>query len=143
MKTIKSLITEEIALLSESFIMNDDNFKFKQTVTNSIFNNYDKLSNDNDLNIIQSSININWNIKFWLNDFGIENLIIEIDNLDGYYILEERDKVSDELINNINKNINEIKWNFEYSEVSLSIGGSLYIRSLSFDFQNNTCTVSF
>jgi len=142
MKTIKSLINEEIALLSESFIHTDDNFIFKQTITDSYFYNYDK-SSDNDLDIKESNVTVKWGIKFWLNGYGIENFIIEIDNIEGQYILEEYDKQSDELINKTAKNINEIKWNFENGDVILTSGGSLYVSSLQFNFENNTCTVGF
>ena len=142
MKDIKSIINEEIALLSESFIHTDDNFIFKQVITNSYFSNYDT-SKDYDLNITESNILVNWRIKFWVNNFGIENFIIEVDTIEGQYLLEEYDKISDELVNSTAKNINDIKWNFVNSDVSLTTGGALYISSLDFDFETNTCTVKF
>jgi len=142
MKSIKSIINEEIALLSESYIHSDDNFIFKQTITNSYFSNYDN-SSDYDLDIKESNILVKWRVKFWLNNFGIENFIIEVDSIEGQYVLEQYDKVSDELVNSIAKNINEIKWNFENSDVALTTNGSLYIDSLEFDFKTNTCIVKF
>lgn len=143
MKSIKSIINEELALLNESFILDNDNFMFKQIITNSIFNNYKKLSTDYDINITQSNITVYWKIKFWLNDYGIENLIVEIDKVEGSYNLEMRDFQSDELINNINKNINEISWNFQTTNVVISAGDSLYIKTVSFDFANNMCVIGF
>lgn len=142
MKSIKSIINEEIALLSESYIHSDDNFIFKQTITNSYFSNYDN-SSDYDLDIKESNILVIWRVKFWLNNFGIENFIIEVDSIEGQYVLEQYDKVSDELVNSTAKNINEIKWNFENSDVALTTNGSLYIDSLEFDFKTNTCTIKF
>jgi hypothetical protein len=142
MKDIKSIINEEIALLTESYIHSDDNFIFKQTITNSSFSNYDT-SAEYDLDITESNILVKWRVKFWLNNFGIENLVIEIDGIEGQYLLEEYDKISDELVNSTAKNINDIKWNFENSDVVLTTGGSLYIDSLEFDFKTNTCTVKF
>ena len=142
MKSIKSIINEEIALLSESYIHSDDNFIFKQSITNSYFSNYDN-SSDYDLDIKESNILVKWRIKFWLNNFGIENFIIEVDSIEGQYVLEQYDKVSDELVNSTAKNINDIQWNFQNADVSLNVGGSLYIDSIDFDFKTNICTVKF
>jgi len=142
MKDIKSIINEEIALLNESFIHSDDKFIFKQAITNSYFSNYDN-SAEYDMDIKESNILVKWRIKFWLNDFGIENFIIEVDSVEGQYLLEQYDKVSDELVNSTAKNINEIQWNFENSAAALTVNGSLYINSLDFDFKTNTCIVKF
>ena len=40
-------------------------------------------------------------------------------------------------------NIGETKWNFVINEVTLKLGGSLYVESLEFDFKSNTCNIIF
>ncbi len=142
MKTIKSIINEEIALLNESFIYSDDNLVFNQVSINNSFSNYDN-SDEYDLKIQKSNILVIWSIKFWVNESGLENFIIEVESVSGYFILEQYDKQSDELVNSTAKNINDIKWNFQNSNGVLTTGGSLYIKMLDFDFKTNTCIVKF
>lgn len=76
---IKQIIKEEIKhMLNETHIMEDDNFKFRQQIENPKFQNYDSFSGDYDININKSNIVVNWSIKFWLNQSGVENFFIDV-----------------------------------------------------------------
>ena len=142
MKSIRSIITEEIASLNNS----DNQFQFSQIILNSYFSNYNNLyrSNDFEYDITESQINISWRVVFDLKTDGINSFNIRIDNSDikGYYVLEQIDKHTD-ASTMINKNINEINWNITYSDIVLNNGGALRINSLEFDIDSNTCKINF
>lgn len=143
MSNINKFINEEIKKLDESYVYADDSLQFVANVQNSTFHNFKKFTNDFDVLINESNINVKWNIKFWLNQYGVENFIIEADSVEGYYNLEKYDKISDESKGVDKKDINEVNWSFQNNQADLSAGGSLYVRSLSFDFDTSTCTVNF
>ena len=142
---ITAVINEEIKkVLNESYIMNDNKFKFKQNLNNSTFTNYENFTTEFDSKVLQSNIVVTWGISFWLNQNGIENFIIDVEKVEGIFQIELRDKHSDELKQNTEKNINEFEWKFIVTEnTSLIKGGSLYVSSLDFDFKNKTCVVKF
>lgn len=107
---INEIIKEEINTLNESQVFQDNNLIFNETINNSEFVNYDTLSPNFDSNILESSITINWGISFWVNDFGIENFIINVNNVSGNFVMELHDKHSDELMQKNTKDINIVKW---------------------------------
>jgi hypothetical protein len=129
--------------LNESYVMKDDRFSFRQRINNSTFFNYEGFTSEFDSDITQSDIIVNWKISFWLNDSGVENLIIDVDSVEGTYTLEQYNKQSGELEQSIDKNIADVEWKFIVDNASLSKGGSLYISTLDFDFSKQTCDVSF
>lgn len=141
---IKDIIKEELqSLLKEGYVMEHDNFKFRQEIKNSNFYNYQNFSNDFDINLDESNIVINWRIGFWLNDQGVENFLVQGDSVEGTYHVELLNKQSDDVEQEMDKNIAEIPWNFEIYPTSLKMGNGLYIKSLNFDFETKICTVNF
>jgi len=121
---LQKLISEELnGLINESYIMEHENFKFRQEIKNSSsFYNYDELSQDYDVDIDEGDITVNWHISFWLNDFGIENFIVTIDSVEGTYHVLLIDKQSNEIERDYNKNIEEIQWEFEIDDAELHMG---------------------
>jgi hypothetical protein len=141
---MNSIINEEIKnLLNEGYVMEHNNFKFRQEIKNSSFFNYSAFSNDFDVDISESNIFVNWHIGFWLNDFGVENLIVIVDSVDGMYNVKLLNRQSDELEQENNKDIAEFEWNFVIDDAVLRKGESLYIESLEFDFKTKNCRVTF
>lgn len=145
----KNIITEEVQkFLNESSIAigGGDNFTFTQTLQHPkvFFYNYSGFTTDFDVDVVNANITITWKIGFWINDSGIENFIVDIENIDGQYVLELRDKHSDELIRNETKNIKDINWKFDVQDnVTLITNGTLYVKDISFNFKNNQCSVKF
>lgn len=143
-KSLDILINEEVTnYLNEGYVFEGDNFKFQQRVNNSMFYNYEGFSTDYDLNIMESDIMVNWHIVFWLNEYGIENFNIIVDNVEGTYKIQYLNKQTDVQEQEVDKNISEIKWKFVVGNVSLELGNGLYITGLTFDFKTNTCDVEF
>ena len=141
---LKHIIAEELnKLITESISMEHENFKFRQNVKDSQFYNYSGFSQDFDIEINESSVNVNWHIAFWLNDLGIEDFIIVIDSVDGAYRLDMYDKQTDVMQQQTDKDIAEVKWKFNIEDAVLRINESLYIETLEFDFATNTCKVMF
>lgn len=141
---INEIINDEInGYLNESFSISDDRFKFSANLKNSSFYNYDSFTTEYDTDIIESDIVITWRVNFWLNKMGIENMQIEIENVDGSYLLQLYDKQTNELKQESSKNIQDTKWKYIIDDTALLKGGSLYITELNFDFKDNTCMVHF
>jgi len=141
---INTIISEELnKFLNEGYVMNDERFKFKQVINNSTFSNYENFTADFDSKVTESNVVVNWSISFWLNDAGIENLIINVESLEGTFKMQLFDKHSDELKQENDKNINDYKWKYIVGDANLAKGGALYISALVFDFKNQTCSVSF
>ena len=141
---IKDIIREEYQeLLKEGYVMEHDNFKFKQKVENPSFFNYQAFSNDYDVDISESEIYMSWRIGFWLNEMGIENFLIQVDGVEGTYNVKLYDKRTDEEAQNTDRDIAEIPWRFNVSEASLQKGGGLYIQDATFDFETKNCDVDF
>jgi hypothetical protein len=143
---IKDIINEELQeIINEGYVMEHDNFKFRQQVepTKISFNNIQKFSNDFDLDINESKIILNWRIGFWLNDMGVENFLVQADSVEGTYKVILRDKQSDEVSQENDKNIAEIPWKFQIYDAKLKLRDSLYVESLDFDFETKQCTVNF
>jgi len=136
---IKDIIKEEFQkFLNEGYVMEHDNFKFRQEIKNSGFYNYENFSNDFDVDINESDIIINWRIGFWLNDTGVENFLVQADSVEGTYKVVLLDKQTDEVSQEIDKNIAEIPWKFQILEANLKLGDTLYI-----DFKTKICAITF
>ena len=144
MGKLNTIIGEELkTFLNEGYVMTDDRFKFKQRLNNSRFYGYETFTTEFDTAITGSDIIVNWRVLFWLNEFGIENLIVDVESVEGTFLLEMHDLQSDELMQETPKNIRDFSWKFIVDEVSITKGGSLYITELLFDFKNKTCRVLF
>ena len=141
---IKNIINEELKqILKEGYVMEHDNFKFRQVIEKVNFYNYQNFSNDFDIDVTESEIAINWRIGFWLNDQGVENFLVQADSVEGSYHVALLNKQSDEIEQDIDKNIGETPWKFEINPTTLKMGDGLYIESLDFDFQTKVCNVNF
>jgi hypothetical protein len=141
---IKNIIREEFRkLLKEGYVMEHDNFKFHQEIKNSSFYNYENFSNDFDVDINESDIIVNWRIGFWLNDMGVENFLVQADSVEGTYKVVLLNKQSDEVEQEMDKDITEIPWKFRIDDAILHKGSTLYIEDLTFDFQTKICTITF
>jgi hypothetical protein len=144
MLTLNNIVENEIKkFLNEGYVMNDDRFTFKQRLNNSVFLNYETFTSDFDSKIAESDIVVTWKVSFWLNQSGIENIITNIENLEGIFNVQMYDKHTDELKQESQKNIKEIEWKYVFDEFSLTKGGSLYISALEFDFNTNICKIKF
>lgn len=141
---IKNIIKEEFQkILNEGYVMEHDNFKFRQEVEKPSFYNYQNFSNDFDIDITETNIIVNWRIGFWLNDMGVENFLVQADSVEGTYKVVLLDKRTDEISQEIDKNIAEIPWRFQIYDAKLKLRDSLYVESLDFDFETKICTVTF
>ena len=74
---------------------------------------------------------------------GFDNFIVDIEKITGEYILELYNKQTDKKEQSITKDISEIEWKFVVDDAALPKGGTLYVSALIFDFNANTCTVTF
>lgn len=140
----KSIIVEEIGrLMNEATIMSDDRFHFKQQIQSPSFYSYESFTNDYDIDIPESNIIINWSISFWLNPTGVGKLIVDVENVDGFFTIQYYDKISGELKQENQKDIKEFQWKFIINDAIIAKDGSLYVTDLAFDFKNKTCQVTF
>ena len=144
MRDIKSIINEEIIRLNETISYTSDNFLFNQVLRDQAndFFNYDT-SDQYDFDIIESVVIISWRITFWLGEISVENFRIEKEKIDGHYVLEQYDKVSQEHVNNTTKSLSEIDWDVDFSDAVLTINKGLEISGLEFDFKTNKCKAKF
>ena len=141
---IKKIINEEIQnILNESYVLEDDNFKFRQQITNSYFSNYEGFTTDFDSDILESNIIISWRVGFWLNQSGIEHYYIDVDGVEGTYTIQLLNKQTDKVEQETEKNIAEIDWKFVVEDETLYLKKSLYVSTLEFDFKTNVCKVVF
>lgn len=136
---IKEIINEEILSHNERQPV----FRFTDFAENPRFYNYQAHSNNYDVAINEAQISVTWRVGFWLNDNGIENYSIDVQEVQGVYKVELRDKQSDELEQDNNRDIAEVPWKFNVIPAPLEKGGALYITSVDFDFETKICTVSF
>jgi len=141
---IKEIINEEFkSILTEGYVMEDDKLKFRQEFKNAGFQNYQSFSDDHDIDIIESDIIISWRVGFWLNQGGIEHFLVQGDSVEGTYKVELRNKQSDEVEQELDKNIAEEPWKFQIYDATLVLNEYLYIESLDFDFETKICTITF
>ena len=147
---LKSLIKEELndmvrevaAEAPGATLVKDDRLKFA-SVVNAEFHNHDGFTADFDTKADPSKITVHWNVNFLVNPEGIYKFNIEVESVEGQYILQMLDKQTDELMQETPKNIAEIKWRYQINEVVVEQGGFLFVSALSFDFKNNICEVTF
>jgi hypothetical protein len=148
-----NIINEEIKkfLNEASAVVNSEDFNFK-TVLNMFdndgkerifFDNYENFSTDYDVDIVNAAITVNWKVGFWTNETGIENFFVNVDSVEGAYMLEMRDKHTDEVKQQTQKNINDVQWKFESDDFMLMTDGGMYAKDLMFDFKTNMCTLGF
>ena len=141
---LKNIIQEELnKILNESYVMEHENFRFRQEIKDSSFYNYDSFTTDFDADIAESNIFINWHIGFQLNEFGIERFVVGIDSVEGTYRYNLYNKQSDELEQESDKNINDHQWKFNVGDPILRLNKPLYIETLDFDFKTKICSVTF
>lgn len=141
---LKDIIKEEFQkILKEGYVMEHENFKFRERIKNSSFYNYDNFSNDFDVDIDESDIIVNWRIGFWLNDMGVENFLVKVESVEGTYRVVLLDKQTDEVSQEIDKNIADEPWKFEFTDATLKLNDVLYISTLDFDFKTKICSVTF
>lgn len=144
MNNINKIIIKEInEFLNEGYSFEDEKLRFRDSVREPSFVNYNSISNDYDVTIKNPNMIINWHMGFQLNQQGIEKVIPYIDSVEGTYQVEFHDKHSDELVQHDDKDISEIKWNFSIEPFELAIDKPIYVNSLSFDFNSRTCMVYF
>jgi len=141
---VKEIINEEFkSFLTEGYVMEDDKLKFRQEFKNAGFQNFQSFSGDHDIDIIESDIIISWRIGFWLNQGGIEHFLVQGDSVEGSYKVELRNKQTDEVEQELDKNIAEESWKFQIYDATLVLNEYLYIESLDFDFKTKICTITF
>jgi hypothetical protein len=140
---INEIINEEFQnFLSESSVFKDERLHFSSFV-DADFYNYQYFSSDYEADINRTKIMISWSVNLWVNRYGIESFNVEIDKVEGIYVLNLYDKQSDELVQETEKNVSEIQWNFQIENVSIALSSGLYVNELDFDFKNQICRVSF
>jgi hypothetical protein len=107
-------VKDELSRLFDNVIDRKNNFVAFQ----------ENFSNDFDIDISESNIIINWRIGFWLNDMGVENFLIQVDNAEGTYHVKLLDKQTDGVSQEMDKNISEIPWRFDSRSPGISAKGS-------------------
>jgi hypothetical protein len=148
--SIKSIIKEELTdMVREtatqapaSTLVKDNRLRFA-SVVNADFYNYEPFTGDFDSSIDRAKIVVHWGVSFLVNPEGIFKFNVDVESVEGQYIVKMFDKHTDELMQETPKNISEIKWRFQVDEVAIENGGFLFVRELSFDFKNNLCEVIF
>lgn len=141
---INNIVKDEFKkFLTEGYVMEHDNFRFRQELKNSSFQKFQNFSNDFDVDISESDIFVNWRIGFWLNDNGVEHFIVKVDSVEGTYKVMLFNKQTDEVEQDNDKDIAEHPWKFQIYDATLKLNDSLYIDYLDFDFETKICIVTF
>lgn len=141
---IKNIIKEELqSLLKEGYVMEHDNFNFQQKIENPSFHNFQSFSSDHDIDVIESDIYISWRIVFSLNERGVEKFMVKGNRVEGTFKVELRDRQTDEVVQELDRNIAETQWKFQILEAVLDLEKQLFIDNLTFDFQTKICNVEF
>jgi len=149
-KILKTLIKEELADMVREVaaeapgatLVKDKRLQFAADV-NAEFHNYEAFTADFDTKVIPSKIKVFWNVNFMVNPEGISKFSVEVERVEGQYMLQMFDKHTDEMMQETPKNIAETKWRFQVEEVAMEQAGILYVLELHFDFKNNVCEVVF
>lgn len=143
-ENIHSIIKEEVEnFVYEATSVKSDELKFVEPV-NPTYENYESFSNDYDAKVVPATkVIVHWSPVFWKNEQGINKFEIDIEKVEGIYVLQMYDKQTDELKQETQKNLAELPWKFNVVEAELQLGGFLYVREVHFDFKANLCTVMF
>jgi hypothetical protein len=140
---ISSIINEEVTnMVNEVTHIEDDRLKFIQDATAN-FANYESFSKDFDVNVESVLLRIHWGVNFWVNKSGIANFNVEIEGVEGQYAVQMLNRQTDQVEQEVQKNIADIDWNFQVGDITIAYGGHLYVSDMDFDFKTNTCKVSF
>jgi hypothetical protein len=140
---INKLIREEVQnIITEAEPVKLEQLKFAEPI-NATFINYEAFTKDYDARVDVTKIIVYWTPVFWKNPYGIHKFDIDVERVEGLYVLHLFDKQSDELVQQTQKNIADTPWKFQVNEASLELGGSLYIKMVQFDFKTNMCTITF
>lgn len=141
---LKEIIKSEfLTMLNESDTFNDNRLKFNQRMINSTFINYDSFSDTFDPQIEQSDIIITWSLSFWINESGIENMILGVNDLTGTFTVKLYNKQTDAVEQENVKDIKLIDWKYQIENGALQVGGSLYVKNVNFDFTNKIAIIGF
>jgi hypothetical protein len=142
---MKNIIHDEVLnFLFESHIVGGDALKFKQAVQDVSFYNYNTFTSEFDTDIKQSNIVVTWGISLRLNSQSVEKFVIDVEKVEGYFMLQMLDLQTDELKQETAKNINDFDWKFVIDDkATLTTNQPLRINKLVFDFKNKSCIVTF
>jgi len=154
---INDIINEEHEkLVNEAYTMQHENFMFRQEIKppteseseirfqpTAEFYNFQNFSNDFDVEIDNYEIVINWAIGFSLDEAGVEVFYVQGNSVEGTYEVVLRDKQTDEESQKTDKNIADIPWKFQIIDAKLHLHKSLYVYSVTFDFQTKICNIVF
>lgn len=142
---LNKIKSEVLNYINEETFFSPNKIDFKHTIEpqNIFFSNYDSFSEDYYSDIVESSILVNWDLRLNIKEYGINGFSIHITKLSGTFTIELYDKQTDELVNTVEKNINDIDWFFEVNADDYTFGGSLHIQSLEFDVNNKNCIVNY
>jgi len=141
---INDIIKQEYKrVLNEGYVYQDPKLIFTDVITTSQFVNYDDLYPDFDPNLSENNVSITWGMSFWLTENGIENMSIQVKGVEGTVNFDLHDKQSDELKQTVQKNLTEFQWNYQTSNAVLSLNGSLYVTSATFDFKTKIAVINF
>lgn len=147
---LKSLIKEELndmvgeaaAEAPGATLVKDKRLQFASPI-NADYHNFESFTADFDTQINPGKITVFWGVSFLANPEGIYKFNVEVERVEGQYILQMLDKHTDELMQETPKNIAETKWRFQVNEAIMELGGFLFVRELHFDFKTNICEVVF
>lgn len=143
---MKNLINEEIKKFMNENYGSGNKFSFSQTlqgVEQLSFYNYHTFSDEYDVDIVDGVIVLKWNLIVNLKEWGVNGFDIDVSGVEGTYILKLLDKQTDEIVQETEKNIAEIDWNFITDTDGLSFDNPVYAIEMSFDFNEQKCVVSF
>jgi hypothetical protein len=139
---LTDMVRETASQAPGATLVKDDRLKFV-SVVNADFHNYEGFTADFDTSVDRSKIRVYWSVNFLVNPEGIYKFNVEVERVEGQYILKMFDKHTDEQMQETPKNIADTKWRFQIDEVAIEQAGFLFVRELEFDFKNNLCIVTF
>jgi hypothetical protein len=145
--SIEKCINEEIeSFLSEGYTLDDERFKFKEENVQYVeFVNYESFSDQYDVEVLKRNISVDWKIRFWLNDAGIENIFIEIEKVEGEYTVNMLDRFSGDVVSSTNHIVADNNWDYQINttEIEFNQSDTLYVGIVQFDFKNKTIIINF
>ena len=150
-KSAKSIIIEEYnKLINEYDQSNKNTFQFKDAIEydTTQFEEIQVLKPEvewDNLGITTSNITISWIANFSVGSSGIENFTIQVNGLDGSFILETYDENSGDIVDQNEISIGDFEWNFDIDSDTavIKLGQSLYIKGAIFNFKTKNCYIFF